>query len=158
MGMLSKQAEKLLPLVQKPGRYTGGELNSVMKEKDEVEIRFAFCFPDTYEIGMSHLGIKILYSLINAREDAWCERVFAPWTDMEALMRERHVPLYALESGDPLTEFDFIGFTMQYELSYTNVLNMLDLAGLPVRAEERKSAYPPGDRGRSVRMQCRALR
>ena len=111
MGMLSKQAEKLLPLVQKPGRYTGGELNSVMKEKDEVEIRFAFCFPDTYEIGMSHLGIKILYSLINAREDAWCERVFAPWTDMEALMRERHVPLYALESGDPLTEFDFIGFT-----------------------------------------------
>ena len=84
MGMLSKQAEKLLPLVQKPGRYTGGELNSVMKEKDEVEIRFAFCFPDTYEIGMSHLGIKILYSLINAREDAWCERVFAPWTDMEA--------------------------------------------------------------------------
>lgn len=90
MGMLSKQAEKLLPLVQKPGRYTGGELNSVMKEKDEVEIRFAFCFPDTYEIGMSHLGIKILYSLINAREDAWCERVFAPWTDMEALMRERH--------------------------------------------------------------------
>ena len=135
MGMLSKQAEKLLPLVQKPGRYTGGELNSVMKEKDEVEIRFAFCFPDTYEIGMSHLGIKILYSLINAREDAWCERVFAPWTDMEALMRERHVPLYALESGDPLTEFDFIGFTMQYELSYTNVLNMLDLAGFPVRAE-----------------------
>ena len=158
MGMLSKQAEKLLPLVQKPGRYTGGELNSVMKEKDEVEIRFAFCFPDTYEIGMSHLGIKILYSLINAREDAWCERVFAPWTDMEALMRERHVPLYALESGDPLTEFDFIGFTMQYELSYTNVLNMLDLAGLPVRAEERKALTPPGDRGRSVRMQCRALR
>ena len=157
MGMLSKQAEKLLPLVQKPGRYTGGELNSVMKEKDEVEIRFAFCFPDTYEIGMSHLGIKILYSLINAREDAWCERVFAPWTDMEALMRERHVPLYALESGDPLTEFDFIGFTMQYELSYTNVLNMLDLAGLPVR-RGAKSAYPPGDRGRSVRMQCRALR
>ena len=142
MGMLSKQAEKLLPLVQKPGRYTGGELNSVMKEKDEVEIRFAFCFPDTYEIGMSHLGIKILYSLINAREDAWCERVFAPWTDMEALMRERHVPLYALESGDPLTEFDFIGFTMQYELSYTNVLNMLDLAGLPVRAEERKALTP----------------
>ena len=142
MGMLSRQAEKLLPLVQKPGRYTGGELNSVMKEKDEVEIRFAFCFPDTYEIGMSHLGIKILYSLINAREDAWCERVFAPWTDMEALMRERHVPLYALESGDPLTEFDFIGFTMQYELSYTNVLNMLDLAGLPVRAEERKALTP----------------
>lgn len=142
MGMLSKQAENLLPLVQKPGRYTGGELNSVMKEKDEVEIRFAFCFPDTYEIGMSHLGIKILYSLINAREDAWCERVFAPWTDMEALMRERHVPLYALESGDPLTEFDFIGFTMQYELSYTNVLNMLDLAGLPVRAEERKALTP----------------
>ena len=125
--MLSKQAENLLPLVQKPGRYTGGELNSVVKDKKAVDIRFAFCFPDTYEIGMSHLGIKILYSLINAREDAWCERVFAPWTDMEALMRERHVPLYALESGDPLTEFDVVGFTMQYELSYTNVLNMLCL-------------------------------
>ena len=140
--MLSKQAEKLLPLVQKPGRYTGGELNSVIKKKENVDIRFAFCFPDTYEIGMSHLGIKILYSLINARKDAWCERVFAPWTDMEALMRQHHVPLYALESGDPLTEFDIIGFTMQYELSYTNLLNMLDLAGIPVRAQDRNSLTP----------------
>lgn len=140
--MLSKQAEQLLSLVQKPGRYTGGELNAVIKKKENVDIRFAFCFPDTYEIGMSHLGIKILYSLINARKDAWCERVFAPWTDMEALMRQHHVPLYALESGDPLTEFDIIGFTMQYELSYTNLLNMLDLAGIPVRAQDRNSLTP----------------
>ena len=139
---MNAEVEKLLAKVQKPGRYTGGELNSVVKEKDAVAIRFAFCFPDLYEIGMSHLGIKILYSLINARQDAWCERVFAPAADMEALMREHCVPLYALESGDPVKDFDIIGFTMQYELSYTNLLNMLDLAGLPVRAADRKALTP----------------
>ena len=140
--MIPKEAEKLLKKVQKPARYTGGELNSVIKDKDKVKIRYAFCFPDSYEIGMSHLGMKILYSLVNAREDAWCERVFAPWEDMESLMRENGVKLYALESGDSLSEFDIIGFTMQYELSYTNVLNMLDLGGVPVLKSKRTSLTP----------------
>ncbi len=140
--MVSKEIGKILPLVQKPGRYTGGELNSVMKDKTKVDLRYAFCFPDSYEIGMSHLGIKILYSAANARDDVWCERVFAPWHDMEKEMRERKLPLFALESGDPLSEFDLIGFTLQYELSFTNVLNMLDLAGLPVRAKDRTDLTP----------------
>ena len=140
--MYPKEIEKFLLKVQKPGRYTGGELNSIVKDKSKVDIRYAFCFPDTYEIGMSHLGMKILYSLVNAREDAWCERVFAPWVDMEEVMRENKIPLYALESGDAIKDFDILGFTMQYELSYTNVLNMLDLAGLPVRAKDRTSLTP----------------
>lgn len=139
---MRKEWEFLLDGVQKPARYTGGELNSVLKDKSEVKLRYAFCFPDNYEIGMSHLGMKILYGLVNKRPDAWCERVFAPWPDMEARMRENGVPLFALESGDPVADFDLIGFTLQYELSYTNVLNMLDLAGLPVRAAERKSLTP----------------
>ncbi len=140
--MYPKEIEKFLLKVQKPGRYTGGELNSIVKDKSKVDIRYAFCFPDTYEIGMSHLGMKILYSLVNAREDAWCERVFAPWVDMEDVMRENNIPLYALESGDAIRDFDILGFTMQYELSYTNVLNMLDLAGLPVRSKDRTSLTP----------------
>lgn len=140
--MFSKELEKILLTVQKPGRYTGGELNSVVKNKDDVAIRYAFCFPDTYEIGMSHLGMKILYSLANAREDTWCERVFAPWVDMEEKMRQQGIPLYALESGDAIADFDLIGFTLQYELSYTNVLNMLDLAGLPVKAQDRTALTP----------------
>lgn len=140
--MISKEVEKILPLVQKPGRYTGGELNSVIKDKNAVKLRYAFCFPDSYEIGMSHLGIKILYSAANERDDVWCERVFAPWHDMEKEMRERRLPLYALESGDPLSDFDLIGFTLQYELCYTNVLNMLDLAGLPIRAADRTDLTP----------------
>ena len=140
--MYPKEIEKFLLKVQKPGRYTGGELNSIVKDKSKVDIRYAFCFPDTYEIGMSHLGMKILYSLVNAREDAWCERVFAPWVDMEEVMRENNIPLYALESGDAIKDFDILGFTMQYELSYTNVLNMLDLAGLPVRSKDRTSLTP----------------
>lgn len=140
--MVSREIEKILPLVQKPGRYTGGEFNSIIKDKNKVDIRYAFCFPDTYEIGMSHLGIKILYSCANARDDVWCERVFAPWHDMEEEMRKRNLPLYALESGDALSEFDLIGFTLQYELSYTNVLNMLDLGGLPVRSCDRHDLTP----------------
>ncbi len=140
--MVSKEIEKILPLVQKPGRYTGGELNSIIKDKSKVDIRYAFCFPDNYEIGMSHLGIKILYSAANARDDVWCERVFAPWHDMEQEMRKRGIELYALESGDALRNFDLIGFTLQYELSYTNVLNMLDLAGLPVKACDRHELTP----------------
>lgn len=135
--MLSEKIESILPLVQKPARYTGGELNSVVKDKSKVDLRFAFCFPDTYEIGMSHLGIKILYSLINSRDNYWCERVFAPADDMEKLMRERSIPLFGLESRDSLKDFDVIGFTLQYELSYTNILNMLDLAGINVKASER---------------------
>lgn len=135
--MYSKEVEKVLLKVQKPGRYTGGELNSIVKDKSKVDVRFAFCFPDTYEIGMSHLGMKILYSQFNSYDHIWCERVFAPWIDMEEQMIKNNIPLYALESGDPLTEFDFIGFTLQYELSYTNVLNMLKLAGIPVLSSER---------------------
>lgn len=140
--MVKKEVEKLLKKVQKPARYTGGELNSVVKNKEDIKLRYAFCFPDNYEIGMSHLGMKILYSVVNERQDAWCERVFAPWDDMEALMRENNVKLYALESGDSLDEFDLIGFSLQYELSYTNVLNMLDLGGVPVLKKDRNSLTP----------------
>ena len=136
--MFSKEVEKILPKVQKPGRYVGGELNSIIKDKNNVDVRFAFCFPDTYEIGMSHLGIKILYDIFNKRDYIWCERVFAPWTDMEGLMRENDIPLYGLESGDPINEFDFIGFTLQYELSFTNILNMLNLGGIPLLSKDRK--------------------
>lgn len=140
--MVKKEVEKLLKKVQKPARYTGGELNSVVKDKNNIKLRYAFCFPDNYEIGMSHLGMKILYSVVNERNDAWCERVFAPWDDMEALMRENKVKLYALESGDSIDEFDLIGFSLQYELSYTNVLNMLDLGGVPVLKKDRTDLTP----------------
>lgn len=135
--MVSKEVEKLLLKVQKPGRYVGGELNEVIKDKKDVDVRFAFCFPDTYEIGMSHLGMKILYGQFNSVPYIWCERVFAPWVDMEELMIENNIPLYALESGDPISEFDFIGFTLQYELSFTNMLNMLRLGNIPIRSSER---------------------
>lgn len=135
--MFSKEVEKLLLKVQKPGRYVGGELNSVIKDKKDVDVRFAFCFPDVYEVGMSHLGIKILYSQFNSVPYIWCERVFAPWVDMEELMIKNNIPLYGLESGDPITNFDFIGFTLQYELSYTNVLNMLRLANIPILSKDR---------------------
>ena len=139
---MKHEIERLLLKVQKPGRYVGGELNSVIKDKEQVKTRFAFCFPDTYEIGMSHLGMKILYGLLNQREDIWCERVFAPWIDMEQLMRENKVLLYGLESGDPICDFDFVGFTLQYELSFTNVLNMLELGGIPVRNDQRGEDDP----------------
>ena len=135
--MLKDLIEKHLLEVQKPSRYIGGEVGSIIKDKSKINVRFAFCFPDAYDIGMSHLGMKILYSLTNERENYWCERCFAPSEDFEAIMREKNIPLYALESLDPVKDFDFIGFTMQYELSYTNVLNMLDLAGIPVFAKDR---------------------
>ncbi len=141
--MLKDKIEKHLLSVQKPSRYIGGECGSVIKDKSKIDVRFAFCFPDSYDIGMSHLGMKILYSLINERENYWCERVFAPWEDYENIMRENDIPLYALESLDPVNEFDFVGFTMQYELSYTNVLNMLDLAGIPVWAKDRGEDIAP---------------
>ena len=140
--MNTKEFERLLLSVQKPGRYSGGEINSVIKDKEKVDVRFAFCFPDTYEIGMSHLGMKILYSQFNERDDIWCERVFAPWTDFEEVMRENNIPLFALESRDAIKDFDFIGFTLQYEMAYTNVLNMLDLAGIPLRSADRDDSHP----------------
>lgn len=132
----------LLSHVQKPARYCGGEQNSVVKDKGGVDVRFAFCFPDIYEVGMSHLGMKILYGLLNEREDVWCERVFAPWVDMEEEMRKAGVPLFALESQDSIVEFDILGFTLQYELCYTTVLNMLNLAGLPLKAADREALSP----------------
>lgn len=140
--MLKDKIEKLLLDVKTPSRYIGGELNSVVKDKNKVDMRFAFCFPDTYEIGMSHLGMKILYSLTNERENFWCERVFAPDVDFEKLMRENDIPLYGLESLEPIKDFDFIGFTIQYEMCYTNILNMLDLAGVPVKAKDRTAFSP----------------
>ena len=140
--MLKNKIEKVLLKVQKPSRYIGGEHGSVVKDKSKVDVRFAFCFPDQYDVGMSHLGMKILYGLTNQRENFWCERVFAPAEDFEKLMRENDIPLYGLESLEPIKDFDFIGFTMQYELSYTTVLNMLDLAGLEVKSKDRKDLFP----------------
>ncbi len=140
--MNKEKLEELLLQVQKPSRYAGGELNSVTKNLDEVAVRFAFCFPDLYEVGMSHLGMKILYAQFNNEPDVWCERVFSPDTDMETLMREHHIPLFGLESRDAIRDFDFIGFTVQYELCYTAMLNMLDLAGVPLRAADRDESYP----------------
>ncbi|MDD4189417.1 MAG: TIGR03960 family B12-binding radical SAM protein, partial [Eubacteriales bacterium] len=137
-----KLDDRILSGVEKPARYTGGEWNIVKKDTAEVDIRFAFCFPDVYEVGMSHLGMKILYHLINLRKDAYCERVFAPWTDMEAAMRTNGIPLFALETRDPVKSFDIVGFTLQYEMSYTNILNMLDLAGIPLHSSQRKGDDP----------------
>ncbi len=134
---LQQKLDDILLQVQKPARYVGGELGCVVKEKQKVSVRFAFCFPDTYEVGMSHLGMKILYGLLNNQDFCWCERVFAPWLDMEEKMKEHQIPLYGLESFDPLDEFDMIGFTLQYELSYTNILNMLALGNVPVLAKDR---------------------
>ena len=142
MQSMKERIERLLLKVQKPARYIGGEVGSIVKDKSKVDVRFAFCFPDTYDVGMSHLGMKILYGLKNQRENWWCERCFMPETDFEALLRENNIPLYALESLDPLSEFDFVGFTLQYELSYNNVLEMLDLAGIPVLAAERDDSMP----------------
>jgi hypothetical protein len=132
----------ILKTVSKPGRYTGGEYGQIIKDKNEVKARVAFCFPDTYEIGMSNLGMRILYGVLNKEENVWCERVYDPWIDMQEKMREYNIPLTACESGDPLTAFDFVGFTLQYEMSYTNVLNMLDLAGIPLRSADRDDSMP----------------
>lgn len=134
--------DDILFRVEKPARYIGEEFNSYKKNKDEIDIRFAFCFPDVYEVGMSHLGTKILYYILNERKDTYCERVFAPWPDMEKLMREKNIPLYGLESKDSIKDFDFLGFTLQYEMSYTNILNMLDMGGVTIRASERGEEEP----------------
>jgi len=139
---MNRTLEHILPKVQKPARYTGGEYNAVVKNKKSVSTRYALCFPDTYEIGMSNLGCRILYGVMNEERDIWCERCFAPWGDMEEEMRREGLLLYGLESGDPIADFDIIGFSLGYEMAYTNVLNMLDLAGLPIRSEERTELTP----------------
>lgn len=137
-----KDIEKLLKRVEKPARYTGGEINSVIKNPAEADVRFAFAFPDTYEIGMSYMGLQILYNILNMQDYVYCERVFAPARDMEKLMREENVPLFSIETKTPIKEFDILGFTLQYEMSYTNILNMLDLAGIPMMSDDRDDSYP----------------
>ena len=139
---MNRTLEHILPKVQKPARYTGGEYNAVVKDRRAVDVRYALCFPDTYEIGMSNLGCRILYGLMNQQEGVWCERCYAPWGDMEEEMRREGILLYGLESGDAISDFDLIGFSLGYEMAYTNVLNMLDLAGLPLRSEERCDLSP----------------
>ncbi len=138
---MTDKLHRILQNVQKPARYTGGEYNQVVKDKKDVDVRVAFCFPDTYEIGMSNIGMRILYGVMNEMPGVWCERVFAPWGDMEQAMRENNIPLYALESHDPVKDFDMIAFTLGYEMSYTNVLNMLLLSGLPLLASEREGLH-----------------
>ena len=130
-------SDDILLSIEKPERYIGSEINSVIKNREEVKLRFAFCFPDVYEIGMSHLGIQILYGLFNSYPDVWCERVYSPWTDLDRMMRDNHIPLFALESQDPIRNFDFLGFTLQYEMCYTNILQVLDLSGIPLLSAER---------------------
>ena len=134
--------DEILLKIEKPARYIGGEYNSVMKAPEKVAIRFAMCFPDVYEIGMSHLGIQILYDMFNRREDVWCERVYSPWVDLDKVMREEHIPLFALESQDPVKEFDFLGITIQYEMCYTNILQVLELSQIPLHAEDRTEEDP----------------
>ncbi len=135
-------SDEILLSIEKPARYIGGEVNSVMKDQDEVDIRFAMCFPDVYEIGMSHLGIQILYDMFNRREDTWCERVYSPWLDMDKVLREKDIPLFALESQDPVRDFDFLGITIQFEMCYTNILQILDLSHIPLHASDRTEEDP----------------
>jgi len=139
---MDKRLRRILPKVQKPARYTGGEYNQIIKDKSQVNLRMAFCFPDTYEIGMSNIGMRILYSVINQMPGVWCERVFAPWGDMREEMRKAEIPLYALESGDPVREFDVVGFSIGYEMAYTAVLDMLDLSGIPLHSADRTELVP----------------
>ncbi len=139
---MDKRLERILPRVQKPARYTGGEYNQIIKDKTQIDLRLAFCFPDTYEIGMSNLGLSILYHTMNSLDFVWCERVFAPWGDMYEEMKKTGLPLYALESGDPLSEFDSLAFSIGYEMAYTTVLDMLDMAGLPLRSADRPGLLP----------------
>ena len=134
--------DDILMQIEEPGRYIGNEINSIVKDKSQVSLRFAFCFPDVYEIGMSHLGIQILYEMFNRRSDVWCERVYSPWPDLAEIMKERNIPLFALESQDPIKDFDFLGITLQYEMCYTNILQALDLSGIPFHATERSDDDP----------------
>ncbi|MBP3458473.1 MAG: TIGR03960 family B12-binding radical SAM protein [Lachnospiraceae bacterium] len=130
-------SDEILLKIDKPARYIGGEVNSIMKDRERVDIRFAMCFPDVYEIGMSHLGIQIIYDMLNQFEDTWCERVYSPWMDLDEIMRKEHIPLFALESQEPVKNFDFLGITLQYEMCYTNILQVLDLSGIPIFSKER---------------------
>lgn len=139
---MDKRLERILPKVQKPARYTGGEYNQIIKNKDDIELRLAFCFPDIYEIGMSNLGMGILYSTMNELPYVWCERVFAPWGDMYEQMKQHNIPLYALESGDPISEHDVLAFSIGYEMAYSTVLDMIDMAGLPIHSAERTALLP----------------
>ena len=134
--------DRILLQVEKPARYIGNEVNAIYKNKEEVAIRFALCFPDVYDIGMSHLGLSILYNLLNQREDLWCERVFSPWVDLDRIMEEENLPLFALESQEPIKTFDFIGITIQYEMCYTNILRVLDLAQIPLLSKDRTEEHP----------------
>ena len=135
-------SDEVLLSIEKPARYIGGEVNSIMKDKEEVDIRFCMCFPDVYEIGMSHLGIQILYDMFNRREDTWCERVYSPWLDLDKVLRDRNIPLFALESQDPVRDFDFLGITIQFEMCYTNILQILDLSRIPLHAADRTEEDP----------------
>jgi len=134
--------DEILLTVQQPARYIGGEVNMVKKDPSAVDVRFAMCFPDVYEIGMSHLGIQILYSMFNSREDIYCERVYSPWMDLDPIMREKNIPLFTLETQEPVKNFDFLGITLQYEMCYTNVLQILDLAQIPLHAADRGEDMP----------------
>jgi hypothetical protein len=140
--MIIENLDELLPFVSKPARYTGGEWNSTVKGWASTPVRVALAFPDTYEIGMSNLAIPIIYRILNALPDVLCERVYAPWTDMEEAMRSRGIPLFSLETRHALADFDIIGFSLDYELGYTTMLNMIDLAGIPVRSAERDGRHP----------------
>ena len=135
-------SDDILMKIEKPARYIGNEVNAVVKDKDKVNVRFAMCFPDVYEIGMSHLGIQILYGMLNEMEDVWCERVYSPWVDLDKIMRQEKIPLFGLESQEPIKEFDFLGITIQYEMCYTNILQVLDLAQIPLLAKDRGEDYP----------------
>ena len=134
--------DEILMSIDKVARYIGGEVNSVMKDKGKVDLRFCMAFPDVYEIGMSNLGMAILYDMFNKREDVWCERLFSPWTDLDKIMREKKIPLFALESQEPVRDFDFLGITLGYEMCYTNVLQLLDLSQIPFLAKERGEEFP----------------
>ena len=138
---MTDKLQRILPTVQKPARYTGGEFNEIKKQKEDVRLRVAFCFPDTYEIGMSNLGMRILYGIMNGMDGVWCERVFMPWGDMEDAMTANDLPLWALESGDPVRDFDMIAFTIGYEMSYSNILRMLKLSGVPLHAKDREGLH-----------------
>ncbi|MDO5519841.1 MAG: B12-binding domain-containing radical SAM protein, partial [bacterium] len=135
-------SDEILLTVEKPARYIGNEVNMVVKDLNKIDIRFCMCFPDVYEIGMSHQGIQILYDMFNRREDTYCERVYSPWTDLDKIMREQNIPLFALESQDPIKDFDFLGITLQYEMCYTNILQVLDLSGIALNAKDRTEEDP----------------
>ena len=135
-------SDDILMQVEKPARYIGNEVNSVVKDKKKISLRFAMCFPDVYEIGMSHLGIQILYSMLNDWDDVWCERVYSPWVDLDAIMRKESIPLFGLESQEPIRDMDFLGITIQYEMCYTNILQVLELSQIPPLAKDRSGDMP----------------